>query len=161
MVPLSGAPGTMVLLRTGGMPHLTPLRIGVGAVRFGFEEVGQVLSNERGEFSLEVAVPAWARRDLIHRFIVFDFYFVPIALSPVFHVTDAEGLVARAGELSRDRSGCAALRTDDGLSYGLAGDLSAFRTGSRVLVEGRIRGSPACAQGITLEAVRVRPAPAP
>jgi len=32
MVPKSGSPGTAVTLRTGGMPALTPVRIGIGAV---------------------------------------------------------------------------------------------------------------------------------
>jgi len=155
MVPGSGAPGTTVTLRTGGLPHVTPLRIGVGAVRFGFEEVGQVLSSEKGEISLEVTVPSWARRDLTHRFIVFDFYFVPIALSEVFYVTDADGLLLREGTLVRAGPRCQALRSDDGLTYSLAGDVSRFKVGSRVVVEGRIARSSACTDGITIEIVRL------
>lgn len=159
MEPRSGPPGTRVALRTGGMPALTPLRIGMGAVRFGFEEIGQVLTNERGELSLEVMVPAWAKRDLTHRFIVFDFYFVPIALTDVFHVTDADGVLAREGVLLNARPSCAVLRADDGLTYGLAGDVPALKAGSRVLVEGRIAASATCAQPTTITITRVAARP--
>ncbi|HXV85508.1 MAG TPA: DUF5818 domain-containing protein [Gemmatimonadales bacterium] len=159
MTPRSGAPGTTVRLQSRGMPHLTPLRIGVGAVRFGFEEVGQVMTDQRGAFSVDVVVPAWARRDLIHRFIVFDFYFVPIALSELFHVTDADGLVMREGVLRRDGAQCPSLRTDDGLVYGLTGDLDTLAAGTRVEVEGTLAEVAACARELTLRVVNVRPTP--
>jgi hypothetical protein len=155
MVPTSGPPGTGVTLRTGGMPALTPLRIGIGAVRFGFEEIGQVLTNERGEFSLAVTVPYWARRDLTHRFIVFDFYFVPIALSEVFHVTDADGMLFRAGTLASTGPPCPVLRGDDSVLYALAGELPAVRAGGRVVVEGKIAESSACPQRTTIEVIRI------
>lgn len=154
MVPKSGAPGTTVTLRSGGMPALTPLRIGVGAVRFGFEEVGQVLTDQKGEFSLAVAVPSWARRDLTHRFIVFDFYFVPIALSDVFYVTGPDGTLVRAGEVVTGGR-CPVLRGEDGLLYALTGDLRGVETRKRLVVEGRLADGSACTQGIAIEVVRI------
>ena len=52
--PISGPPGTRVTLSAQSLPAITPMRIGMGTTRFGFEEVGQVMTNERGELSLEV-----------------------------------------------------------------------------------------------------------
>lgn len=127
----------------------------MGALHFGFEEIGQVLTNERGEFSLAVTVPPWARRDLTHRFIVFDYYFVPIALTDMFHVTDAEGVVSREGVLADVRSGCPALRADDGLVYGLSADRIPFKEGARVVVEGKIAEVPACPRPTTLAVLRI------
>jgi len=154
MVPRNGAPGTTVTLRSGGMPALTPVRIGVGAVRFGFEEVAQLLTNERGEFSVDVTVPAWARRDLTHRFILFDFYFVPIALSDVFYVTDPDGILVREGDVVT-AGRCPVLRADDGLLYALTGEVRGIEARSRVVVEGRLAGSSTCPQGTALEVIRV------
>lgn len=154
MLPKSGAPGTTVTLRSGGMPALTPLRIGVGAVRFGFEEVGQVLTDAKGEFSLPVTVPSWARRDLTHRFIVFDFYFVPIALSDVFYVTDSSGTLLRAGEVVT-AGRCPVLRAEDGLLYALTGDLRGVESKKRLVVEGRLAQRSGCPQGTAIEVVRI------
>lgn len=155
--PHSGPPGTLVTIRSGGMPAVTPLRIGIGAVHFGFEEIGQVLTNEKGEFTLTVTVPNWARRDLVHRFIVFDFYFAPIALSDIFHVTDATGTIERVGELLNVGDRCPALRSDDGLSYSLAGDISGFAEHARVVVEGRITPSGECGRDTTVRITRIAP----
>lgn len=158
LTPRSGAPGTTVTLRSGGMPALTPVRIGMGAVRFGFEEVGQVLTDQRGEFSLAVTVPAWARNDLTHRFIVFDFYFVPIALSDVFYVTGPDGTLVREGDVVT-AGRCPVLRGEDGLRYGLTGDLRGIEARARIAVEGRLATGPACGEATVIEVVRVLPTP--
>jgi hypothetical protein len=158
--PRSGPPGTKVTLHTGGMPALTPLRIGMGAVRFGFEEIGQVLTNEKGEFTLTVEVPSWARRDLVHRFIVFDFYFVPIALSDIFHVTDENGMIERTGAVASVSGPCPVLRTDDHLLYALAGDLPTLEAGQRIVVEGHPTTSRVCGGsggGVTVQVARITP----
>ncbi len=42
MSPRSGPPGTVVTLRSTNMPALTPVRIGVRALRFGFEAGDEV-----------------------------------------------------------------------------------------------------------------------
>ncbi len=154
--PTSGPPGTAVTLRTGGMPALTPVRIGMGATRMGFEELGQVLTNERGEFSLSVEVPAWARRDLTHIFIVFDFYFVPIAVSEVFHVTGSDGTVLRQGQMTDEGVECPALHGKDGVLYTLTGDVGDFDPGDSVIVEGTVAELSPCMQGTTIEVTRIR-----
>jgi len=153
--PRSGPPGTVVTLHSTNMPVITPVRIGVGALRFGFEEVAQVMTSNRGVLSLTIEVPEWAQRDLIHRFIVFDFYFNPIALSDIFHVTDADGLVLRRGQLTAEGVECPALRGDDGLLYTLTGDLADAKTSDEMIVEGRLTETSVCMQGTTIQVVRI------
>ncbi len=155
MSPRSGPPGTIVTLRSTNMPAITPVRIGVGALRFGFEEVAQVMTSNQGVLSTTVDVPEWAQRDLIHRFIVFDFYFNPIALSDIFHVTDADGLVLRRGQLTAEGVECPTLRGDDGVLYTLTGDLAEFKAGDEVIVEGTLPEMSICMQGTTIQVVRI------
>ncbi len=155
MSPQSGPPGTVVTLRSTNMPAITPLRIGVGALRFGFEEVAQVMTSDRGVLSVTVDVPEWAQRDVIHRFIVFDFYFNPIALSDIFHVTDVDGMVVRRGQLTDGGVECPALRGDDGVLYTLTGSLAEFKAGDEVIIEGRIADISMCMQGTTIQVVRI------
>ncbi len=155
MSPGSGPPGTVVTLRSTNMPAITPVRIGVGALRFGFEEVAQVMTSDRGVLSITVEVPEWAQRDLIHRFIVFDFYFNPIALSDIFHVTDADGMVLRRGQLTDEGVECPALRGDDGVLYTLTGSLAEFKAGDDVVVEGTLPEASICMQGTTIQVVRI------
>ncbi len=156
MSPRSGPPGTVVTLRSTNMPAITPVRIGVGALRFGFEEVAQVMTSNRGVLSTTVEVPEWAQRDLIHRFIVFDFYFNPIALSDIFHVTDADGMVQRQGQLTAEGVECRALRGDDGVLYTLTGSLAEFKAGDEVIVEGTLPEASICMQGTTIGIVQIR-----
>jgi hypothetical protein len=152
--PLSGPPGTVVTLRTGGLPALTPLRIGVGAVRFGFEEVAQVMTDMQGGIDLTVEVPAWAERDRAHVFIVFDFYFVPIALSSPFHVTGPDGTVLRRGQVREDGD-CLTLLGDDGISYALGGELPTAVHGAPLTVEGTVRAATSCGDTL-IQVVRAR-----
>ena len=156
MSPRSGPPGTVVTLRSTNMPAVTPVRIGVGALRFGFEEVAQVMTSNRGVLSTTVEVPQWAQRDLIHRFIVFDFYFVPIALSDIFHVTDADGMVLRQGQLTNEGVECPALRGDDGVLYTLIGNIAEFEAGDDVTIEGTLPDAAICMQGTTIQVARIR-----
>lgn len=156
MSPRSGPPGTVVTLRSTNMPAVTPVRIGVGALRFGFEEVAQVMTSDRGVLSTTVEVPQWAQRDLIHRFIVFDFYFMPIALSDIFHVTDADGMVLRRGQLTNEGVECPALRGDDGVLYTLIGDIAEFEAGDDVTIEGTLPDAAICMQGTTIQVARIR-----
>ena len=154
--PRSGPPGTEVTLRSGGLPAITPLRIGIGATHFGFEEIGQVMTDRRGGFAITVEVPSWTLRDVTYRFIVFDFYFRPIALSNAFHVTGADGTVVRRGTIVEEGSECPALRGDDHVLYSLVGDVQEFETGDRVIIEGAIVETSVCMRGTILQIVGVR-----
>lgn len=149
--PRSGPPGTVVTLRTTNMPGATPVRIGVGAIRFGFEEVAQTLTSNAGEIEVTVEVPSWARNDLAHFFIVFDFYFVPIALSDAFHVTDQDGIIRREGTITSEGVECPALRGEDGVLYTLTGDVAALTAGDAVAVRGTLAESSLCMQGTTIQ----------
>ena len=97
--PRTGPAGTRVSINTGGLPAITPTRIGLGAAQFGFEEIGQELTTERGRIDMTVTVPEWAHLDRPTVFIVFDFYFRPLALSNYFHATDENGILTRRGQL--------------------------------------------------------------
>jgi len=149
--PRSGPPGTVVTLRTTNMPGATPVRIGVGAIRFGFEELAQTLTSNRGEIELTVEIPIWARNDLAHFFIVFDFYFVPIALSDAFHVTDQDGIIRREGTITDEGVECLALRGEDGVLYTLAGDVAELKAGDAVAVRGTLAETSFCMQGTTIQ----------
>ena len=157
--PGTGRAGTVVLLSATGMPAITPVRIGLGATEVGFEEIGQAMTTEGGELSLTVTVPSWAKPDLTHIFIVFDFYFVPIAVSDEFFVLAPDGTVVREGRITNAIGECSApaLLTDEGVLYTLVGDLSGYEAGDRVTVEGGIAESTLCPQGATIEVLRIRP----
>ncbi len=157
--PRSGRAGTVVTLRATGMPAITPVRIGLGATEVGFEEIGQAMTTDSGELSLTVTVPSWTKPDLTHVFIVFDFYFVPIAVSEEFFVLAPDGTVVRQGRITNGVGDCSApgLLTDQGVLYTLAGNLSGFGAGDRVIVEGGIAESALCPGDATIEVLRIRP----
>ena len=154
--PQSGPPGTEVTLETGGLPSITPVRIGIGAARVGFEEIGQLLTTEDGELTTTVQVPEWPEWDKTHVFIVFDFYFRPLALSAPFHVTGPDGTVLREGRLTDEGVECPSFRTNDGHLYTLSGDTQGFGPGDQVIIEGTIAEMSTCMQGTTLGLVRIR-----
>ena len=156
--PGIGRAGTTVTLTTGGMPAITPVRIGIGATQVGFEEIGQALTTERGELTIDVEVPDWADPSFAHVFIVFDFYFAPIALSSEFFVLGPDGNVSREGRIMNDVPECEApaLLTDDGILYALTGDLKEFVAGDRVAVEGKISSSSLCARDAGIEVTEIQ-----
>ena len=155
--PTSGPPGTLVHVQTEDMPVITPIRVGIGAMRTGFEAFDELLTGQEGEFALTVEVPQWASWDRVHRFIVFDIYFQPIALSDYFHVTNFEGLVRREGRIRRSSAECAELEDSEGLLYALM-DLPSGEIDpeERMIVEGRIDEGGACGIPMAIEVVRVR-----
>ena len=156
--PGIGRAGTTVTLTTGGMPAITPVRIGIGATQVGFEEIGQALTTERGELTIDVEVPDWADPSFAHVFIVFDFYFAPIALSSEFFVLGPDGNVSREGRIMNDVPECEApaLLTDDGILYALTGDLKEFVAGDRVAVEGKVSSSSLCARDAGIEVTEIQ-----
>jgi hypothetical protein len=120
--PKSGPPGTVVRVNTEDMPVITPIRVGIGAARVGFEAFQELMTGNEGEFDVTVTVPEWASWERVHVFIVFDIYFRPIALSDAFHVTNQDGLVRRIGRVSHRDDGCSILLDIDGVQYALVGD---------------------------------------
>ena len=133
-----GSPGTQVTVRGRDLPGVTPVHVGIGGIRSGFEDLSLSLTDEFGELEVSVEVPDWAQPNRIHRFIIFDVYFRPIAYSKEFYVTDAEGLIWRRGEITHRNTRCAVLLTGEGEDYVLIGDVEVLRIGAEYNVRGRV-----------------------
>jgi len=139
--PRAGPVGTRVHVSSVEMPMITPIWVGIGASRIGFEAFHTLMTDLDGTFAVEIDVPVWAQWDRAHTFIAFDLYFRPIALSEVFHVTDENGRVRRGGQVrgAAAGAGCVGLEDEEGHQYALDGlDSGDFRPGDEVTVEGRI-----------------------
>jgi len=154
--PRIGPVGQVVRVASGEMPSITPIRVGIGAMRVGFEAYEELLTSMDGEFATTVTVPAWATWDRVHRFIVLDIYFAPIALSEPFHVTDERGMVRREGHVLSTSPQCAVFEDLDGLGYALVGSaVAGLEADAEAIVEGRIMERPACEQELSIEIARV------
>lgn len=137
--PRAGPAGTQVRVSSAEMPMITPIWVGIGASRVGFEAFHDLMTGMDGKFAVEVEVPAWAQWDRPHTFIAFDIYFRPLALSDPFHVTNEEGLVRRTGRVREASAGCLGLRDQDDVRYALEGvPPNSVAVGDTVVVEGRI-----------------------
>jgi hypothetical protein len=137
--PRAGPPGTQVRVASVEMPMITPIWVGIGASRLGFEAFHNLMTGMDGKFAVDVEVPQWARWDRPHTFIAFDIYFRPMALSDPFHVTNEDGLVRRTGRVREASDGCLGLRDQDDIRYALEGvPPNAAAVGDTVVVEGRI-----------------------
>jgi hypothetical protein len=157
--PSSGPPGTEVDVHWERLPAITPMRIGVGAQRVGFEVLKEVLSDSRGEFSETIRIPDWADTSRPVVLVVFDFYFNPLAISTGFQVTDSSGALSRTGRLQEPSGRCPELLTDEGQRYWLSGDLGTFRPGDRIVVQAKLADNATCGRGerdVVLEVTGVR-----
>jgi hypothetical protein len=159
ITPRFGPPGTRVTVASDLMPAITPVRVGIGATRIGFETLAELLTTPTGEFSVPVTVPEWATLERSHRFILFDFYFNPIAMSEAFFVTDASGVFRRTGRVVRDGMACVSLRDVDGEVYTLVGDTAALVEGARVTVEARLAEAAGCGDNAAIGILRLTAAP--
>ena len=134
--PRFGPPGTAVTVTAGLLPAITPVQLAIGATRSGFEGLALTLTDPNGALVETVTVPQWARRDQIHRFILFNLYFTAVyAESGIFHVTDADGRVVREGVLGSSGAACPTLAGDDGEHYRLGGGTEGLQPGARAVVE--------------------------
>src|SRR5688572_14670042 len=157
--PASGPPGTTVAVKWEYLPAITPMRIGVGAQRVGFEVLNEVLSDDKGVFADTIRIPEWASINRPVMLIVFDFYFNPLAISSAFQVTDVNGMLQRTGRLQEQTGRCAELLSTENDHYWLTGDIGEFRPGDRVVVQSKL-GTPAdCGVGerdVVLQVVGIR-----
>lgn len=135
--PRSGPPGTVVTLHVGDLPIAAPLRVGVGS-RYGFEEVGWVMSDDSGAFTFDLVIPASASLDVASFLIVFDPYFRPIGLTDPFHVTGPDGTLRRNGRITGVDGPCPLLRAADGMRYALVGALGDVTEEREVSVRGTL-----------------------
>lgn len=158
--PSNGPPGTPVVVSWQYLPARTPMRIGVGAQRIGFEALKEILSDDSGEFAdVTIKIPEWARSNRPVHLIMFDFYFNPLAISSAFHVTDGNGMLVRAGRLQEARGSCAELLSNENQLYWLTGDTGAFQPGDRVVVQAKLADPAACGRGerdVVLQVAGVR-----
>lgn len=149
--PRAGPVGTRVRVSSVEMPMITPIWVGIGASRTGFEAFHTIMTDMDGTFAVDIDVPTWARWDQAHTFIAFDLYFRPIALSEVFHVTDERGHVQRSGDVREPTPGCVGLADDEGHLYALEGVLPGdLRPGEAVVVEGPLLLGERCGMPQTI-----------
>lgn len=159
ITPNFGPPGTVVTVASGLMPAITPVRVGIGATRVGFETLAELLTSVSGEFSVPVTVPEWASVERSHRFILFDFYFNPIAMSDAFFVTDANGVFKRTGRFVKEGVPCPSLRDGDGELYALVGDTGTLAEGARVTIEGKLTEATGCGSNASIGILKLQVTP--
>lgn len=155
--PSSGPPGTAVTVRGAFLPAITPVQVALGGTQSGFEALRLALTNREGVLEEVVEIPAWAKRDRAHRFIIFDAYFSPLSASPLFHVTDENGVLVRQGLVEERSANCLILRGDDEERYILQGVDQVLAVEDVVVVEGRFGGSSACGDGLVLQVINLTP----
>lgn len=155
--PRSGPPGTPVAVRWQYLPALTPVRLGLGAQRVGFQVLKEVLTDSRGEVNDTIVIPYWAEPERTHLLVVHDFYFHTLAVSSEFTVTSPEGVFRREGTIVESTSRCALLEGDGGQLYHLLGDTGPLEVGERVVVEGSVADAAQCGaeSHVTMSVTRV------
>ena len=139
-----GSPGTEVLVTASGLPALTPVHVGLGGLRSGFEALSFSLTDRFGRLQATVSIPDWAQSDRVHRFIVFDTYFRPLVSSELFTVTDSAGSAARTGRIVFREESCAALVTREEEVFTILGRLDGLRLGEEHVVRGAVSEGRAC-----------------
>lgn len=151
----SGAPGAVVTVTATDLGPDQSYRIAVGALRFGFEEVGWVMADSLGNLSTDVEIPDWGLNDVVHRFILNDLYQKPVGFSEVFHVTNAAHEVRREGTIATVDGFGLLLVGVEGITYALEGDVEDLVEGSEVFVEGPVIDPCGCDEMITIRVRRV------
>ena len=151
--PRLGPPGTVVSVRASLLPALTPVQLVIGGTQSGFEGLALGQTDADGNFDGVAEVPSWSKRDQLHRFIIFNLYFSTVlAESMIFHVTDADGVVVREGDVGSPGTECTTLEGNDGERYRLIGATDELEAGDRVVVEGVLSESDeGCGEGLSLD----------
>jgi hypothetical protein len=146
-----GPPGTTVTLKATRIPAMTPVQLALGAHE-GFEALAFALTSIDGDREESVVVPAWPENDRPQRFLVFNVYFSAVlAESGIFHVTDADGVVVRVGEIGGTGTTCLILEGDDGERYRLTGTTEGLATGAHMRLTGKLSETPdACGDDVSL-----------
>lgn len=148
VTPWKGPPGTRVTVRGELLPAITPVHVSLGGTRTGFEALILTLTSRSGGLEETVEIPQWARNDRVHRFIISDAYFSPLALSAIFHVIGPDGTILRVGRVAEVREGCVVMDGDDEERYSLTGTLDGVSVGDRLEVEALILEDAPCAGGV-------------
>ncbi len=156
--PRLGPPGTTVEIYTENLPPQAKIHVGIGAMRAGFEALGEGEQQMWGEVSATVRVPRYANWERPLVFIIFNGIFSPIGISDPFHVTNEDGMVQRTGRITDEGMGCVTLRDQDEYMYALSGELEGLEPGDEVVVEGAISLEGPCGGADSIEVVRWRKA---
>lgn len=156
--PRLGPPGTTVEIYTENLPPQAKIHVGIGAMRAGFEALGEGEQQMWGEVSATVRVPRYASWERPLVFIIFNGIFSPIGISDPFHVTNEDGMVQRTGRITDEGLGCVTLRDQDEYMYALTGDLEGLKPGDEVVVEGAISIEGPCNEADAIAVVRWREA---
>jgi len=156
--PLHGPVGTQVTLYTENLPLQAKVHVGVGATRTGFEALLEAEQGVWGEIEATITMPETAPWDRAVLLVAFDATFAPIGLSDPFHVTRADGILQRTGEITAEGVECLAMRDTDGFLYTLVGNTDGLAAGQPVTLQARYVETSICMQGTTLDVVRVLPA---
>ena len=156
--PRLGPPGTTVEIYTENLPPQAKIHVGIGAMRAGFEALGEGEQQMWGEVSATVRVPGYATWERPLVFIIFNGVFSPIGISDPFHVTNEDGMVQRTGRITDEGMGCVTLRDKDEYMYALNGDLEGLKPGDEVVVEGAISLEGPCGEADSIAVVRWKPA---
>ena len=157
--PNHGPPGTVVSLYTENLPLQAKVHVGVGATRTGFEALHEAEQGMWGEVEASIIIPETAPWDRAVLLVAFDAIFAPIGLSAPFHVTRADGILRRTGEITGEGVECLAMRDTDGFLYTLIGNTQSLKAGQPAVIEGRYVEASICMQGTTIEVVNVLPPP--
>ena len=153
--PTSGSPGTEVSVQWEYLPAATPMRLGVGVLRVGFEVLKEILSGNRGELSETIRIPDWAESNRPLMLVVFDFYFRPLAISSGFQVTEPDGMLSREGRVGESSARCTVLQGEGGASYFLIGEMAELQPNDRVTVIGTLADPTVCGGGEDAVTIRV------
>ena len=108
-----------------------------------------------GEVGATIQIPETAPWDRAVVLVAFDAIFAPIGISDPFHVTNAEGLLQRTGEITDEGVECLAMRDSDGYLYTLIGEIDGLEPGDPVVVEAAFSEASICMQGTTLRVTRL------
>ena len=161
IAPRSGPPGSLVKVYTENLPLQGQVVLGVGAVNAGFEVLAEAIQGALGEVDGTVQIPASATWDRALVLITLNGNFAPTALSEPFHVTNADGLILRVGEVNDEGEGCLGFRDTDGYFYSLDGSVGDLSAGDYVELEGRFDADGSCPLGETLQVTSARPTTPP
>lgn len=157
---LPGGPaGTEVVVRITGLAPNRAIQLGFGGLGSNHEVMAVDQSGADGTYTLTARIPDWVERHRTYHFFAQYVGQPPHLVSPHFIATADEGFVRVAGVLEKS-SGCTLVRGRGDALYALHGEVGAFDSGARVLVEGTLdTGAPAppatCGEEPTIP-VRIR-----
>lgn len=154
--PRAAGPDGRVTLRGTGFTPGAAVEVGLGLPESEYDVIARTTANPAGEVATTVGVPDWVQRGEGYVFVLAG-ETGRKAVSDLFHVTTAEGLVRIEGRMTDEGVECPAMRTLlTNELYTLAGDTDGFAAGERVVVEGEIAEVSICQQGTTIAVEEIR-----